>query len=66
MLTWNHRDSTPLSAAPRACGTVDRGWNIVKKKQHKNYQDEDKKSTINKKLILTMMVISYKILFDLI
>ena len=33
------------------------GRNIVKKKQHKNYQDEDKKSTINlkkKKLILRL------------
>ena len=28
------------------------GRNVVKKKQHKNYQDEDKKSAINKKLIL--------------
>ena len=28
------------------------GRNLVKKKQHKNYQDEDKKSAINKKLIL--------------
>ena len=28
------------------------GQNVAKKKQHKNYQDEDKKSTINKKLIL--------------
>ena len=26
------------------------GRNVVKKKQHKNYQDEDKKSAINKKL----------------
>ena len=25
------------------------GQNVVKKKQHKNYQDEDKKSAINKK-----------------
>ena len=25
------------------------GWNVVKKKQHKNYQDEDKKSVINLK-----------------
>ena len=25
------------------------GRNVVKKKQHKNYQDEDKKSAINKK-----------------
>ena len=29
------------------------GRNVVKKK-HKNYQDEDKKSTINKKLILRL------------
>ena len=28
------------------------GRNVVNKKQHKNYQDEDKKSVINKKLIL--------------
>ena len=28
--------------------------NVVKKKQHKNYQDEDKKSAINKKLILRL------------
>ena len=28
--------------------------NIVKKKQHKNYQDEDKKSAINEKLILRL------------
>ena len=34
MLTWNHRDSTPLSAAPRI---------------KKNYQDEDKKSALNQK-----------------
>ena len=27
------------------------GRNVVKKKQHKNYQDEDKKSAINKKKI---------------
>ena len=26
------------------------GWNAVKKKQHKNYQDEEKKSAINKKI----------------
>ena len=26
------------------------GRNVVKKKQHKNYQDEDKKSAINKKI----------------
>ena len=31
------------------------GRNVVKKKQHKNYQDEDKKSAINKKLILTFL-----------
>ena len=36
MITWNRRDSTPLSAAPRA---------------PKNYQDEDKKSAINLKKI---------------
>ena len=30
------------------------GRNVVKKKQNKNYQDEDKKSTINKKLILRL------------
>ena len=30
------------------------GQNVVKKKQHKNYQDEDKKSAINKKLILRL------------
>ena len=30
------------------------GWNVVKKKQHKNYQDGDKKSAINKKLILRL------------
>ena len=30
------------------------GLNIVKKKQHQNYQDENKKSTINKKLILRL------------
>ena len=45
MLTWNCRDSTPPSAAPRA----------PKKKQRKNYQDEDKKSAINKKLILRLI-----------
>ena len=28
------------------------GRNVVKKKQHKNNQDEDKKSVINKKLII--------------
>ena len=27
------------------------GWNVVKKKQHKNYLDEDKKSVINKERI---------------
>ena len=27
---------------------------LWKKKQHKNYQDEDKKSAINKKLILRL------------
>ena len=26
------------------------GWNVVKKKQHENYQDENKKSVINKKI----------------
>ena len=26
------------------------GQNVVKKKQHKNYQDEDKKSAINKRI----------------
>ena len=30
------------------------GRNEVKKKQHKNYQDEDKKSAINKRLILRL------------
>ena len=30
-------------------------WNVVKKKQHKNYQDEDKKSAINKKLIFSVL-----------
>ena len=30
------------------------GRNVVKKKLHKNYQDEDKKSAINKKLILRL------------
>ena len=38
-------------------------WNLAetwwKKKQHKNYQDEDKKSAINKKLILTNNSIYY-------
>ena len=55
MLTWNPRDSTPLSAAPRAPkGDQEEGqrWNLAemlwKKKQHKNYQDEEKKSAINK------------------
>ena len=28
--------------------------NVVKKKQHKNYQDEDKKSAINKKKLIFM------------
>ena len=31
------------------------GWNVVKKKQYKNYQDEDKKSAINKKKINSQM-----------
>ena len=31
--------------------------NVVKKKQHKNYLDEDKKSAINKKLILMKVTI---------
>ena len=63
MLTWNRRDSTPLSAAPRA-PKGDQVWkkarceiwpkrserrNNAKKKKKKNYQDEDKKSAINKK-----------------
>ena len=30
--------------------------NVMKKKQHKNYYDEDKKSAINKKLILTCIL----------
>ena len=30
------------------------GRNVMKKKQHKNYQDTDKKSAINKKLILRL------------
>ena len=30
------------------------GRNLVKKKQHKNYQDEDKKSAINKKINSTI------------
>ena len=42
------------------------GRNIVKKKQHKNYQDEEKKSAINKKNIskfcsnLFLILFSYK------
>ena len=28
--------------------------NVVKKEQHKNYQDEDKKPAINKKIILRL------------
>ena len=49
MLTWNRRDSAPLSAALRA-PKVKFGRNVVKK-PHKNYQDEGKKSAINKKKI---------------
>ena len=48
MLTWNRRDSTPLSAAPRARGEI---WTKLCERRNntKNYQDEDKKSAINKK-----------------
>ena len=42
MLIWNRRDSTPLSFGTR--GTADRGV------ESKNYQNEDKKSAINKKI----------------
>ena len=31
--------------------------NVVKKKQHKNYRDEDKKSAINKELILKIKMV---------
>ena len=31
----------------------------MKKKQHKNYQDEDKRSAINKKLILRISQMSF-------
>ena len=31
------------------------GRNVVKKNQHKNYQDEEKKSAINKKSILNLL-----------
>ena len=48
MLTWNRRDSTtPSGARGAADGGVE---SLRKKKQHKNYQDEDKKSAINKKI----------------
>ena len=56
MLTWNRRDSTPLSAAPQDTAFLSkvavnylktaRGeiWpkRCEKTKQNKNYQDEDK------------------------
>ena len=48
------QDSAFLSDEPPEFGR-----NAVKKKQHKNYQDEDKKSAINKKLILRVLALVY-------
>ena len=60
MLTWNRKDSTPLSAAPRA-PKGDQRWIFGSYKsnylfslsglpQSGPYQDEDKKSAINKNI----------------
>ena len=42
--------------------------NVVKNKQHKNYQDEDKKSAIseNKKLILKVTICSLSLIMSVI
>ena len=54
MLTWNRRDSTPLSAAPRAPNHLKkaRGEIWPKRSERRNNakttKDEDKKSAINK------------------
>ena len=45
---------TRLSIPIRGRGKSPEEGQRWKKKQHKNYQDEDKKSTIKKKLILRL------------
>ena len=49
--------SSSLRFGQRRRPEVKFGRNVVKKKQHKNYQDEDKKFAINKKLILDLFAL---------
>ena len=49
MFTWNHRDSMPLSAAPRARGTVDRGAvHHLKKARGENWLKRSEEETTQK------------------
>ena len=58
---YNAQHSFPRSRSITWRGPeVKFGRNLVKKKQYKNYQDEDKKSAINKKLILELRSLNSK------